>query len=161
MTVIRAGSASVCRTTSERVASLGAMSASARRDETDVQARKNRALTPRCSSGWLKNVASCSVTTCRGVDAEARRERHRVVRRVQDVRLHTADDERQPGLLPGQPRRGSGGPARGEVDAILAEHRPVVGPIARLGQDVRVDAEARQPHEDFVDVAADPAVVLR
>ena len=31
-------------------------------DARRVAARKNRALSGECSSGWLKNVASCSVT---------------------------------------------------------------------------------------------------
>jgi hypothetical protein len=46
------------------------------------------------------------------------------------------------------------------VHAVSTELRRIVSTVARLGQDVRVDAQAGQPNEDLVDIAADPAVVL-
>ena len=42
---------------------LGTMQPAARRSEVRVQARKKRALTGECSSGSVKKVASCNVTT--------------------------------------------------------------------------------------------------
>jgi hypothetical protein len=45
------------------VAADGTTSAAARCTATRIQDRKKRPLTAECSSGWLKKVASCSVTT--------------------------------------------------------------------------------------------------
>src|SRR5690606_10555380 len=63
ITLRRAGSAEATAVSSRAVASLGTTQRSALRSDKRVQERKNRTLTAECSTGSVKNVASCSVTT--------------------------------------------------------------------------------------------------
>jgi hypothetical protein len=56
-------SAPATRSSSDAVASLGTTHRAARRSDARVQPRKKRALTEECSTGSVKKVASCSVTT--------------------------------------------------------------------------------------------------
>ncbi len=55
--------ARVTRPSSPAVARLGTTHSRARRRETSVHARKNRAFTGECSTASVKKVASCRVTT--------------------------------------------------------------------------------------------------
>ena len=73
----------------------------ARRSAVRVADRKNVPFTAAMSSGEVKNVASWIVTTTGTAGAQ----RHRVVRRVDDLGGELLGDQRQAGLLPGQPGR--------------------------------------------------------
>ena len=84
------------RAVSAAVAALGATEAAARSRPRRIQVEKNARLTREWSSGLLKNVASCTVTTTRR-DAS---ERERVVRRVDDPGPDAPGRGREADLLP-------------------------------------------------------------
>ena len=129
------------RTSSSRVAADGVRQRRARASEIRVQVRKNRRLTGRCTSGWVKNVASCSVVTtgmprrpaasCSAGSAGRRRR----------PAAHQRGEAR---LLPGQPDRAAGDSGRRRPQIGVRHELGVVRDVAGLA-DRRRGRRPRRP----------------
>ena len=101
---------------------------------------------------WQQQVAEAFL-------AFHRAQRHRVVRRVDDLGVDLLGDERQPGLLPGEPR----GPVRdgGRGGDDLGGGVELAEPlrVRALADDREVSAGVAESTYEAVDVTTDPAPV--
>ena len=122
-----------------------------------VAERKNVPLTAVCTSGSVKNVASWMVTTTGRPDPQ----RHRVVRRVDDLGLDLLATSGRP-VCSQASRAGrwaiAAGP--GTIVALRRQPRVALG-VGPLADDREVGVAPHQRRDQAVDVAADAATVSR
>ena len=156
-TSMRVASASSSRTSSSRVALLGATTRAARRSAVRVADAEEGALDRAVQLG----LGEEGRVVQRDDDRDAAAQRHRVVRRVQDAARRPAGDQRQPGLLPRQPGRPvrDRPPGRATTSALAARRRVALGVGALARRSRGRPRAAASADEQPVDVAPDAAPV--
>ena len=154
---MRVGSASSSRISSSRVALLGTITRAARRSDVLIARAEERApgLVVVLRLGEERRV----------VDGDRHRaagpQRARVERRVQHLGADLLGEQRQAGLLPGEPGRAVRDRGRAGDDLGAGQHPAVTLRVGALATTARsaVRADPAERAEQAVDVAADTASV--